>query len=68
MRADETGAGELVKIVLAIVLIVVIVYIVVQIFVRAISPGEMMSMVINWGIKLVWGGIKQASLSLTTIG
>ncbi len=68
MRGDETGAGSTVSLGLGIVLIVVVIIITLMIFFNAPNYGELLEAVISQGIKMIMGGIRQASMSLTTIG
>ena len=58
----------LVALVLGIILIIVVIGITLSIFFNAPNYGELLKGVISQGIKMVMGGIHQASMSLTTIG
>jgi hypothetical protein len=59
---------EPVQIALFVAIIVIVITILFSIFFQAPSPVDLMNIIIKEGIKLVWGGIKQAALSLTTLG
>ena len=68
MALPDTGAGQLVGYLLAVVLIVIIIYVTFMIFFKAPSVQQIMELVINQGISKILSGIRQSSMSLTTIG